>query len=138
MFDCLIVGDSIAVGTKMFMPQCQLQGKGGINTWQFNKMYKGSFYADTVIISLGSNDHKGVKTYDELFEMRQRVGAKNVFWVLPAGNLPAGGVPIEKIQAIVKAIASSYGDTVLPITRLQPDGIHPSWAGYKDIAEKAK
>ena len=138
MLDCLIVGDSIAVGTKQFMPQCQLQGKGGINTWQFNKMYKGSFYADTVIISLGSNDHKGVKTYDELFEMRQRVGAANVFWVLPAGNLPAGGVPIEKIQAIVKEIASSYGDTVLPITRLQPDGIHPSWAGYKDIAEKAK
>lgn len=138
MLDCLIVGDSIAVGTKQFMPQCQLQGKGGINTWQFNRMYKGSFYADTVIISLGSNDHKGVKTYDELFEMRQRVGAKNVFWVLPAGNLPAGGVPIEKIQGIVKEIASSYGDTVLPITRLQPDGIHPSWAGYKDIAEKAK
>ena len=138
MLDCLIVGDSIAVGTKQFMPQCQLQGKGGINTWQFNKMYKGSFYADTVIISLGSNDHKGVKTYDELFEMRQRVGAKNVFWVLPAGNLPAGGVPIEKIQGIVKEIASSYGDTVLPITRLQPDGIHPSWAGYKEIAEKVK
>jgi lysophospholipase L1-like esterase len=138
VLDCLIVGDSIAVGTKQFMPQCQLQGKGGINTWQFNRMYKGSFYADTVIISLGSNDHKGVKTYDELFEMRQRVGAKNVFWVLPAGNLPAGGVPIEKIQGIVKEIANSYGDTVLPITRLQPDGIHPSWAGYKDIAEKAK
>ena len=138
MLDCLIVGDSIAVGTKQFMPQCQLQGKGGINTWQFNRMYKGSFYADTVIISLGSNDHKGVNTYDELFEMRQRVGAKNVFWVLPAGNLPAGGVPIDKIQSIVKKIAIYYGDTVLPITRLQADGIHPSWAGYKDIAEKAK
>ena len=138
MLECLIVGDSIAVGTKMFMPQCQLEGKGGINTWQFNRMYKGSFYADTVIISLGSNDHKGVRTYDELFELRQRVGAKNVFWVLPAGNLPAGGVPIAKIQSIVKEIAASNGDTVLPITRLQPDGIHPSWAGYKDIAEKAK
>jgi len=138
VLECLIVGDSIAVGTKMFMPQCQLEGKGGINTWQFNRMYKGSFYADTVIISLGSNDHKGVRTYDELFELRQRVGAKNVFWVLPAGNLPAGGVPIAKIQSIVKEIAASNGDTVLPITRLQPDGIHPSWAGYKDIAEKAK
>ena len=138
MLECLIIGDSIAVGTKMFMPECQLQGKGGINTWQFNKMYTGSFYADTVIISLGSNDHKGVKTYDELFEMRQRVGAKNVFWVLPAGNLPAGGVSIEKIQKIVIDLAQYYGDTVLPITRLQPDGIHPSWAGYKDIAEKTK
>ena len=103
MLDCLIVGDSIAVGTKMFAPHCALQGRGGINTWQFNKMYNQSFYAETVIISLGSNDHKGVKTYDELFEMRQRVGAKNVFWVLPAGNLPAGGVSIDKIQSIVKS-----------------------------------
>ena len=138
MLDCLIVGDSIAVGTKMFAPHCELQGKGGINTWQFNRMYKGSFYAYTVIISLGSNDHKGVKTYDELFEMRQRVGAKNVFWVLPASNLPAGGVPIEKIQTIVKELAAYYGDTVLPIRGLQPDGIHPSWAGYKDIVERTK
>ena len=138
MLECLIVGDSIAVGTKMFAPHCELQGKGGINTWQFNKMYKGSFYADTVIISLGSNDHKGVKTYDELFEMRQRVGAKNVFWVLPAGNLPAGGVSIVNIQNIVKELAAYYGDTVLPIRGLQPDGIHPSWAGYKDIVERTK
>jgi lysophospholipase L1-like esterase len=138
MLDCLIVGDSIAVGTKMFAPHCELQGKGGINTWQFNKMYNQSFYAETVIISLGSNDHKGVKTYDELFEMRQRVGAKNVFWVLPAGNLPAGGVPIEKIQTIVKELAAYYGDTVLPIRGLQADGIHPSWSGYKDIVERTK
>jgi lysophospholipase L1-like esterase len=138
MLECLIIGDSIAVGTKMFMPQCELQGKGGINTWQFNKMYKGSFYADTVIISLGSNDHKYVKTYDELFEMRQRVGAKNVFWILPAGNLKASEVPITKIQSIVKELAEYYGDTVLPINSLQTDGIHPSWSGYKDIANKAK
>jgi hypothetical protein len=138
MLECLIVGDSIAVGTKMFAPHCELQGKGGINTWQFNKMYKGSFYADTVIISLGSNDHKGVKTYEELFEMRQRVGAKNVFWVLPAGNLKAGGLPIEKVQFIVKELAAYYGDTVLPIRGLQPDGIHPSWSGYKDIVERTK
>ena len=138
MLECLIVGDSIAVGTKMFAPHCELQGKGGINSWQFNRMYKGSFYADTLIISLGSNDHKGVKTYDELFEMRQRVGAKNVFWVSPAGNLPAGGVPIENIQNIVKELAAYYGDTVLPIRGLQPDGIHPSWSGYKDIVERTK
>ena len=138
MIECLVVGDSIAVGVKQFAPHCQLQGKGGINTWQFNKMYPGSFYADTVIISLGSNDHKYVKTYDQMFEMRQRVGAKNVFWVLPAGNLKASEVPIEKIQEIVREVAASYGDTVLPIRGLQPDGIHPSGTGYKDIVERTK
>jgi hypothetical protein len=138
MLECLIIGDSIAVGTKQFAPQCELQGKGGINTWQFNKMYPGSFYANTVIISLGSNDHQYVKSYDQLFEMRQRIGAKNVFWILPAGNLKASNVPIEKIQDFVREIAASNGDIVLPIRGLQSDGIHPSWSGYKDIVERTK
>jgi hypothetical protein len=138
MLECLVLGDSIAVGTQQFAKECQLQGKGGINTWQFNKMYPGSFYAETVIISLGSNDHQYVKTYDQLFEMRQRVGAKNVFWVLPAGNLKASNVPIERIQGFIREIAYSYGDTVLPIRGLQPDGIHPSWAGYRDIVERTR
>jgi lysophospholipase L1-like esterase len=138
MLECLVLGDSIAVGTQQFAKECQLQGKGGINTWQFNRMYPGSFYAETVIISLGSNDHQHVKTYDQLFEMRQRVGAKNVFWVLPAGNLKASNVPIERIQGLVKQIAAYYGDTVLPIRGLQPDGIHPSWAGYRDIVERTR
>ena len=70
--------------------------------------------------------------------MRQRVGASNVFWVLPHGVAKGSGVSIEKIQSIVKEIAEYYGDTVLPITRPQADGIHPSWAVYKDIAEKVK
>jgi lysophospholipase L1-like esterase len=26
----------------------------------------------------------------------------------------------------------------LPITRLQKDGVHPSWAGYKELGEKTK
>jgi hypothetical protein len=91
-----------------------------------------------VIISLGSNDHQYVKTYDQLFEMRQRVGAKNVFWVLPAGNLKASNVPIERIQGFIREIAYSYGDTVLPIRGLQPDGIHPSWSGYRDIVERTR
>jgi hypothetical protein len=138
MLECIVLGDSIAVGTQQFAKECQLQGRGGINTWQFNKMYPGSFYAETVIISLGSNDHQYVKTYDQLFEMRQRVGAKNVFWVLPAGNLKASNVPIERIQGFIREIAYSYGDTVLPIRGLQPDGIHPSWAGYKDIVERTR
>lgn len=139
MLECLIVGDSIAVGTKMFMPQCADYAKGGINTWQFNKMYKDKdLTAGTVIISLGSNDHRGVKTHEGLLELRQRVTASRVFWVLPAGNLPAGGVSIKDIQKIVSDIAEQYGDIVLPITSLQPDGIHPSWAGYRVIAERAK
>jgi lysophospholipase L1-like esterase len=42
------------------------------------------------------------------------------------------------IQETVIKVAAEFGDTVLPITRLQKDGVHPSWAGYKDLAEKTK
>ena len=35
-------------------------------------------------------------------------------------------------------MAKEYGDIVLPINRLQPDKIHPSWAGYKEIANATK
>jgi lysophospholipase L1-like esterase len=39
---------------------------------------------------------------------------------------------------MVKKVAAEHGDTVLPMTRLQADGIHPSWAGYKELANQTK
>ena len=134
MFDCLIMGDSIAVGTQMFAPTCAKVAKGGINTWQFNRMYvKEDLTAKIAIISLGSNDHAHVKTEQELLAMRERVKAEKVYWILPAGNLKASNVPIEKIQTIVYNIAGKYDDRVVAIKGLSPDGIHPTGAGYKQI-----
>lgn len=132
MIDCLILGDSIAVGTHQFRPECVAHAKGGWNTWQWNRDYlKNNLAARTVIISLGSNDHKGVRTKAELQRIREKVGPNTrVFWILPAIK--------PEIQDIVKSMATEYGDTVLPITRLQKDGVHPSWAGYKDLAEKTR
>ena len=135
MIDCLIIGDSIAVGTKQFRPDCVAFAKGGINSWQWRKQYidgdQGALpKAEALIISLGSNDHKGVKTKEEIAKIRASVSAKRVYWILPAIK--------PEIQAIVREVAEGFGDTVLPITRLQPDGIHPSWAGYKELAEKSK
>jgi hypothetical protein len=139
MLECLILGDSIAVGTKQFAPQCELVGKGGINTWQWNQMYsKADLTAGTVIISLATNDHKYINTEAELIKMRERVKSERVFWILPAGNLKASEVNIQWIQGLVREIAKRYGDTVLPINGLQRDGIHPSWSGYKDIVERTR
>jgi lysophospholipase L1-like esterase len=139
MIDCLILGDSIAVGTQMARPECVAYAKGGINTWQWNNKYlTKDLSAKTVIISLGSNDHKGVKTRKELENMREVVKGSRVYWILPAGNLKAGGVDIKDIQNIVRDIAQKNGDIVLPITRLQKDGIHPSGAGYKELANSTK
>lgn len=143
MIDCMILGDSIAVGTQQFRPECVAYAQSGINSQQWRKKYLESDQgalpqARTVIISLGSNDHKNVRTILELQTIRRNVNAERVFWILPHGNNPAGGADIEWIQAFVKVVAGENGDTVLPITRLEPDGIHPSWAGYKEIAAATK
>ena len=139
MLECLIIGDSIAVGLTAYRPECASLSKGGINTWQYNKQYKSQdLTADSVIISLGSNDHKHIKTLDELTKLRQRVQARQVYWILPHGNLKASEVPIENIQSIVKQLAADYGDIVVPITRVQKDNIHPSTAGYKLLSEKTQ
>jgi lysophospholipase L1-like esterase len=140
MLECIIVGDSIAVGTHQFRPECVAYAKGGINSWQWVNKNIGNMplIAETVIISLGSNDHKYVKTVSELRTIRDMTKAKRVFWILPSGVHPKNTVTISDIQAMVRLVAEENGDIVLPVTRLQKDGIHPSWAGYKDIAEKTK
>ena len=132
MLECLIVGDSIAVGTQMFAKECASYAKGGINSKQWVDKNIGNMplQAKHVIISLGSNDHKYIKTELELETIRQLTKADRVYWIMPAIK--------PDIQEIVRKVATKYGDVIIPITKLQPDGIHPSWAGYKEIAEKTK
>lgn len=130
MLECLILGDSIAVGTKQFAPtECVAYAKGGWNSWQWNRDYlTRRLDAKTVIISLGSNDHAGVKTYQELKKLRVKVQAQRVFWILPAIK--------PNIQDTVRRVAREHGDTIVTIPALQPDGIHPSWRGYKGIVKE--
>ena len=131
MIDCMIIGDSIGVGTSMFRKDCVSYSISGYNSWQWNKKFSYlDITANTVIISLGSNDHKSIHTHDELVVIRSRTHATKVYWIRPAIK--------PNIQEIVELMAHQYGDTVVPITSLQPDGIHPSWKGYKQIASDTK
>ena len=128
MLECLIVGDSIAVGTKTFKPECAVMAKSGWNSAQWNRRYGlEELRAHTVIISLGSNDYAGIQTEAELRAIRANARADRVYWILPAIK--------PNIQEIVRRVATDWGDTVLPITGLQPDRVHPSWEGYKQIAK---
>lgn len=139
MIDCMIIGDSIAVGTHNVMPQCSEYATGGLNTWQWNKKYKDAdLTARSVIISLGTNDHQYIKTRKELETIRSRVKAERVYWILPMGNSPKSGVDLDDIQHTVAEVAEKHNDIVIATKRLQKDGIHPSWAGYKELAEAAK
>ena len=137
MLECLIIGDSIAVGTAMKRPECVSYSKGGWNSWQWNKDYLSHSTTksyDTIVISLGANDHKGVKTEQELKKMREAIKGKRVFWIDPGKDRK----PIAH-EAIMK-IAGEYGDTVLsrPAGNMSSDGVHPTGKGYKILADQTK
>ena len=137
MLDCMIIGDSIAVGTAMYRPDCISYSRGGWNSWQWNKDYL-HYVVDkpvkTLIISLGANDHKGVKTEQELRKMRASVKADRVFWISPGKERKP--IPQEAIEVIAK----EYGDIILerPMKHMSADGIHPTGKGYKELAEKTR
>lgn len=137
MLECLILGDSIAVGTAMARPECVSYSKGGWNSWQWNKDYLAKASAEsakTIIISLGANDHKGVKTEKELRKMREAIKGNRVFWISPGAERK----PIP--QDAIERIAQEYGDTVLvrPEKHMSADGIHPTGRGYKELADKTR
>jgi len=138
MLECLILGDSIAVGIHQARPECAVYATSGINTTQFNKKYPQTFNGNVVVISLGSNDHKYIKTEKELFKLRERVQAETVYWILPAGNSKTSEIPVVRIQEHVESIAEMYGDWIIRIPSLSKDGIHPTNKGYKRIGEITK
>jgi lysophospholipase L1-like esterase len=133
MLECLIVGDSIGVGVANVRKECVAYVKGGINSkqWLDTNVQHTPLIAKHVIISLGSNDHKYIKTEAELRTIRQLTKADRVYWVMPSTKFP-----IQR-EAIFK-IANEYHDVVLKTERMQPDNVHPSWAGYKEIAKASE
>jgi len=127
----MILGDSIALGVHSTRPECAVYANSGINSRDFVNRYIGKdLTANTVLISLGSNDYAQIKTKKELIDLRSQVVAKKVYWVLPA-NKPS-------IQEIVEEVANNYGDWIVRIPNLSTDGVHPTKQGYKKIGEIIK
>jgi len=129
MLECLIMGDSIAYGLHQVKPECVWYAKSGINSrnWVNQNITRSPYRARSVIVSLGSNDYRGIKTEEELQTVRRLTEAEHVYWILPAIK--------PDIQAIVKKVAAEHGDTVVPIRILSSDGVHPTYNGYKQLAK---
>ena len=83
---------------------------------------------------LGANDHKGVKTEQELRKMREAIKGERVFWISPGKERK----PIP--QDAIERIAKEYGDVVLPRPKdhMSSDGVHPTGRGYKILGEQTK
>ena len=136
MLDCLILGDSLAVGVGQIRTECATYAKSGISSYDYVNRYvfytKGNTSAKTVIISLGSNDLKNINTYEELVTLRELVKADRVYWILP-------NIKEEKRRA-VGMVAEKYKDNIIDARNHDTslDKVHPTYTGYKSIAEKTR
>jgi lysophospholipase L1-like esterase len=131
MLDCLILGDSIAVGVSQHRPECAVHAKVGINSRDWvNKNITKDLAADTVIISLGSNDYKSISTLKELFTIRNVVTAKRVYWIVPAIK--------SDIQEMVEIVPDKFEDKIIHIKGVEPDKVHPTSTEYKRLAKETK
>lgn len=136
MLECLILGDSLAVGVGQIRKECVTYAKSGINSYDYVNRHilhtQGNTAAKTVIISLGSNDTKNIDTYEELLALRQLVKADRVYWILP--NIK------ETKRKAVWMVADQFKDNVIDARGYDrsPDNVHPTYKGYKDIAKDTK
>ena len=137
MLDCMIVGDSIAVGIGMVRKECVTYAKSGWSSNAWNRDYSEKALqqpAETVIISLGANDHAGINSELELRKVREKIQSKRVFWISP------GMERKPRAQTAIEKIANEYGDIVLPRPKehMSSDRVHPTFKGYKILGEQTK
>jgi lysophospholipase L1-like esterase len=136
MLECLILGDSLAVGVGQVRNECVTRAKSGISSYDYVNRHilhtQGNTQAKTVIISLGSNDTAKINTFEELDTLRQLVDADRVYWIVP-------NIKEDKRRAVL-AVADKYKDFVIDARKhdTSPDQVHPTYKGYKTISEKTK
>jgi lysophospholipase L1-like esterase len=135
MLECLIVGDSIAVGVSQVRPECSSIAKSGINSGNWNKQHLHKLKpARTLVISLGANDVRGHNTEGNIRLLRTNAQADRVFWLLPNETLKPAAV------AAVRQVALDFGDTVIerPKTNMSADRVHPTGRGYKILGDQTR
>ncbi|MCK9532594.1 MAG: SGNH/GDSL hydrolase family protein [Gammaproteobacteria bacterium] len=128
---CLILGDSIAVGTHQALAyqhtECIRQAKVGISSKVIDR-YPVVENADTVVISAGSNDdprNNNVPTFEHI---RTKYIGKKVVWILPRNRTLANQV----LQ-----VARKYGDAYVDGVGFKSnDNLHP--ASYASMARAVK
>jgi lysophospholipase L1-like esterase len=134
MLECLIVGDSIAVGVSQVRPECQTIAKSGINSSDWNKRHLHKLKPTrTLVISLGAND-LGINTEGNIRSLRTNAQADRVFWLLPSQRLKP-----RQVEA-VRQVAAEFGDTVIPRpeSNISQDGVHPTYKGYKILGDQTR
>ena len=133
MLECLILGDSIAVGVGQARPACMTVARTGVSSGAFLQTLLPLVprAAGSVIISLGVNDDPSMATLDNLRRLRNAVSARQVTWLLP-GLKP-------EVRRHVREVALERRDRLLDTApEAGPDKLHPTGEGYRLIANWAE
>lgn len=130
MFLCLILGDSIGLGTAREIRarhgvRCDVMAAERAQIDQVLHWPKSPSTYDTCIFSLGSNDSPSAATKRKVARLRRSVATRRVIWLLPYSRARA---------YLVNSIAISFGDETLDLARFPSrDGIHP--VRYRDVVD---
>jgi hypothetical protein len=124
MFDCVAVGDSIAVGVGHAM-HCTINAKvGASSSYIANHTIASS--KDVAVISAGSNDPDNPKLSNNLKTIRSKLKTGRVIWILPYNR---------KAAAVVLSVAKLYGDSYIDLGEFKTkDSVHPQ--NYKAVVKK--
>jgi hypothetical protein len=130
MLECLILGDSLAVGIASAKHGCEVHAKVGITTSGFNAKHLKNYSSKLTVISLGSNDYLNLRpTYANLEKLRKHIEGR-VIWVLPRNS--------DGAREIVAKVAAEHGDTTIDARKVPGDHLHPTGKGYQQLALQAK
>lgn len=126
MIDCAVIGDSIALGVARNNPRCHAQAVSGITSRDHARTFVGRVSANSVLISLGSNDGDA-NSERYLRAVRQRIESGTVTWLLSPNN--------QRARSAVALIAREHGDRVIEIRPfVGSDRVHPTASGYHRIS----
>lgn len=129
MFECLILGDSVGVGTAHAISAasaqvCEVRALEGANSRQVLRWALPDRCFGAAIISIGTNDSADNTLARNLRTIRFRLTVRRAIWLLPYGQAQS---------RVVRTIIGQFGDEVLDLRPFRTrDGVHP--ASYREVA----
>ncbi len=129
MTDCLLMGDSIAVGLFGALRAggllCALGARIGATSGELPSQIMHAGFHPLVILSAGTNDAAGAPLEANLFAARRALSGARVIWVLPYKRRAAYAVT---------QVAFRFGDDLVDLAAFPTrDRIHPS--DYHTVAD---
>jgi hypothetical protein len=129
MFGCLIIGDSVALGTaaaiEAIRPSvCTSVARVGASTAQVRGWRLANTTYGSALIATGSNDLPGAGMRSAIRKLRLTIPSRRLIWILPYERRRA---------SIVAEVAVRFGDGAVDLRQFPTrDGVHP--VNYRAVA----